>query len=100
MGLDITAYSHLRPVGRHADGGWCEDDQHVHAFAYNDFPDSFRGIPILGTDAFGKDYFIDGGCYAITGSTEQHSFHAGSYSGYSLWRANLAEQFNPCGEEY
>lgn len=101
MGLDITAYSRLKPVGKHTDD-WCEesyDDNfnrvHVQAFAYSDFPQSFRGIPILGT----KATFIQGGCFAVTEETKTHAFRAGSYGGYNHWRADLQKQFNPMRNE-
>jgi hypothetical protein len=96
MGLDITAFSKLTPVGKHT-VGWCEDENHVAACAYESFPQSFRGLPILGTQGHaGIPRFIDGGCYARTDATKTHSFRAGSYSGYNHWRFDLARQFNPC----
>lgn len=94
MGLDITAYSNLRAVGKHTEG-WCEDDDHVTAMAYDSFPASFRGITVLGTETHGSSSFLIGGCYAHTEKTETHGFRAGSYSGYNAWRADLARQFNP-----
>lgn len=96
MGLDITAYSHLKHVGKHVDG-WCEDyDSHVQAFAYDDFPQSFRGIPVLGTEQYsGGGAFLFGGCYEFTAETERHGFRAGSYTGYNQWRSDLQQQFNP-----
>lgn len=100
MGLDITAYSKLQHVGRHVEV-WCEDENHVAAFAYDSFPASFRGIPVL-TTTHGRwsSSFLDGGCYAITADTKVDGFHAGSYGGYNRWRRDLANQFNPyAGEE-
>lgn len=92
MGLDITAYSHLEPVGLHVDlGTWCEDDNHVQVMTYDSFPQSYRGLPDLGRWLD----FIVGGCYAITPQTETHRFRAGSYGGYGVWRDDLREQFNP-----
>ena len=42
MGLDITAYSHLKPAGIHEK--WADEDahyeQHIEAFAYDCFPTS------------------------------------------------------------
>jgi hypothetical protein len=103
MGLDVTAYSRLKPVGQHEKdpaknegepGGindWCYYDNHVQVFAYDTFPQSFRGIPILGADR----QFLLGGCYEITAATQEERFHAGSYSGYNMWRDYLRSQFNP-----
>jgi hypothetical protein len=92
MGLDITAYSHLNPIGLHLDlGTWCEDDDHILVMTYDAFPESYRGLPDLGR---WRD-FIVGGCYAITPQTETHRFRAGSYGGYGAWRDDLREQFNP-----
>jgi hypothetical protein len=94
MGLDITAYSRLRHVGMHTQE-WCDDyEHHVQAFAYNDFPQSFRGIPALGARHVDSTEFLDGGCYEITDETKTHAFRAGSYSGYNAWRADLQRQFN------
>lgn len=95
MGLDITAYSHLKAVGKHYDGDWCENENHVSAFAYAEFPQSFRGIPVLSTMQSGGSAFLEGGCYETTDATEEHDFRAGSYGGYNQWRADLQEWFNP-----
>ncbi len=93
MGLDVTAYSRLKSVGRHTEE-WCDDyDNHIRAFAYADFPHSFRGIPILGDSIGGsRAEFIDGGCFERTAETQEHDFRAGSYSGYNQWRRWLSEQ--------
>ena len=107
MGLDITAYSHLRAIGQHAkdptlnegETGGPEDAcyyaNHVTAYAYASFPRSFRGIPVLGTERMSGAVFLVGGCYETTDRTVIHDFRAGSYSGYGTWRADLARQFNP-----
>lgn len=96
MGLDIVAYSHLVSVGKHTDE-WCEDEDHIQAYAYVDFPESFRGLPVLAERqaVHTADTFIDGGCYERTAETKAHSFRAGSYSGYGMWRDDLRRQFNP-----
>lgn len=105
MGLDITAYSKLKHVGKHPkdpdlnegeSGGmddWCYYDEHVQAFAYDSFPQSFRGVPVIGGGP--DDDFLFGGCFAMTLETKTHAFCAGSYGGYSRWRENLQMQFNP-----
>lgn len=104
MGLDITAYSHLSSVGKHTDD-WCnlEDDHgdlmHIQAFAYDSFPESFRGLPILGPPRGRSGDLLDGGCYVRTDQTQTLGFHAGSYGGYGIWRRDLARQFNPRGAE-
>lgn len=108
MGLDITAYSRLVAVGKHEKdpalnegepGGvdaFCYYEDHVQAYAYDSFPRSFRGIPILGTeDTQDGSSFLIGGCYTVTAETKIHGFRAGSYSGYGQWRADLERQFNP-----
>ena len=102
MGLDITAYSKLIHIGKHADD-WCDQYDktgnriHVQAYAYSTFPQSFRGIPVTRTraSASGESTFFDGGCYALTPETQTYGFQAGSYIGYGRWRDNLAQQFNP-----
>jgi len=104
MGLDITAYSNLQHIGLHQfdleenegePGPWCFDEDHVQAFAYDSFPRSFRGIPILAAPTGFPAQFLFGGCFAMTEGTDVHRFHAGSYGGYNQWRSNLADQFNP-----
>lgn len=99
MGLDITAYSQLKSLGKHTQGEerWCQNEDHIIAFAYSDFPHSFRGIPVLAEDHFSGDgtAFLEGGCYEETPDTKTHKFRAGSYMGYGRWRENLARQFNP-----
>lgn len=99
MGLDITAYSHLRHLGKHQippdDEDYCYDNDHVTAFAYASFPLSFRGLE--GADeaansAWGRD-FIGGHCYVPTEKTETLGFHAGSYSDYSYYRNLLSSVF-------
>lgn len=109
MGLDITAYSHLRHIGKHTKdaalngdepGGlddYCHYETHVNAYAFSCFPRSFRGIPVLGTErSSGGDHtFVLAGCFEVTAATETHRFRAGSYGGYNAWRCDLARQFNP-----
>jgi hypothetical protein len=107
MGLDITAYSNLKRIGQHEKeielnegepGGladFCYYENHVHAFAYDAFSASLRGIPIIGTRSVEDSSFVEGGCYETTGATETHGFRAGSYNGYNAWRRDLARQFNP-----
>src|SRR5688572_24973939 len=97
MGLDITAYSRLKHIGKHEKdvalnegepGGlddFCYYEGHVQAFAYKGFEQSFRGIPILGEDRG----FIVAGCYEVTDATKTHRFRAGSYGGFNRWRADL-----------
>jgi hypothetical protein len=92
MGLDITAYSHLKPVGLHVEPGtWCEDDTHIPVMTYDSFPQSYRGLPDHGR----WREFILGGCYQVTAQTETHRFQAGSYTGYNRWREDLQNRFNP-----
>jgi hypothetical protein len=99
MGLDITAYSHLKALGKHTDADWCEDEEHIQVFAYDSFPQSFRGIPVLETRTVGSgEKFLEGGCYEETDETETIGFRAGSYTGYNRWRADLQAQFNHARE--
>lgn len=102
MGLDVTAYSKLTHVGEHEKdpalnegepGGvddWCYYGGHVQAFAYDCFPQSFRGIPVLGR----RGEFVLGGCYATTEETKTHWFGM-PYGSYNRWREDLKTQFNP-----
>jgi hypothetical protein len=104
MGLDITAYSRLNHIGRHAidpalnegeSGPHCYYENHVDAFAYDSFPESYRGLPVIGTSTHGGTGFMVSGCFEETPETEVHGFRAGSYGGYNQWRENLQQQFNP-----
>lgn len=97
MGLDITAYSNLKSIGRHVtdDDEWCDEDGHIMAFAYDSFPQSFRGIPVLAERFVSGSTLLEGGCYVATDATETISFRAGSYGGYNNWRQALADRFNP-----
>jgi hypothetical protein len=90
MGLDITAYSHLRALGRHT-SEWCTEKEHIAVYAYGWFPESFRGIPVLDRD----DELLHGGCYEMTAESSTYAFRAGSYTGYNLWRDQLRLQYNP-----
>lgn len=110
MGLDITAYSQLAYIGRHdlddpddgdqMCGGRFDSDwnrTHVPAYAYDSFPHALAGVPNQRTLTYPTATFLDGGCFLVTGLTEEHRFRAGSYSGYNAWRRDLARQFNPYG---
>jgi hypothetical protein len=95
VGLSITAYSHLNAVGKHYDGDWCEEDGHVAAFAYDSFPQSFVGIPVVEIEQGRDERFFVGGCYAVTEETKTHDFRAGSYGSYNRWRQALQDKYNP-----
>lgn len=100
MGLDCTAYSHLKFVGKHTVGFCQEEDEHgdwLHhqAFAYLGFEKSMDGLPIQENVFAGGSEFLYGGCYEETPETEAFRFRAGSYSGYNAWRKGLADLYNP-----
>lgn len=105
MGLDITAFSKLRYFGHHEvpEGSEHPYDPdtyvrlHVEAYAYDAFPHALLGVPNQQVKEYGSTKFISGGCFELTPETEQHSFRAGSYGGYTRWRKGLAQQFNPYG---
>lgn len=99
MGLDITAYSNLRYIGRHPGD---QDEEHgydpktyetIHAegYAYNSFPHALVGPYKVERSA----EFISVGCFEVTEKTETHKFRAGSYHGYGEWRRGLRTAFNP-----
>ena len=91
MGLDVSAASHLRYVGPipsdeerekleedlSAQG---KDSWDVYFFVYGN--GSSHKAQLAGTKP---------GMYALTERSEQHSFRAGSYSGYNLWRRMLSQ---------
>lgn len=78
MGLDISAYGRLVKAPAHiidqCDGSDCPDG-FVRFYSNSDFP---------GRDAGIEDMAV----YAFASST---GFRAGSYSGYNLWRDELAK---------
>ena len=91
MGLDVTAYNNTKLTPAHVNlGTWCEDESHVQAFAYADFPRSFRGLADP-DKVFGG--FIGGRCYDVSDS-KRFAFRAGSYTGYGRWRSRLREVFS------
>lgn len=75
MGLDCTAYRQLKKIGPIADG----EDADIHFYRHMDkeFPgradDIEQGVAYEAADSFG--------------------WRAGSYSGYSRWRAQLGDIF-------
>lgn len=98
MGLDIRAYSNLTYVGRHEE--WADEDEHYErhhqAYAYDAFPHALMGVPDVREETLGSGTkFLTGGCFEVTEKTESHGFRAGSYGGYSQWRNDLANRFNP-----
>lgn len=101
MGLDITAYSHLKLAGKMCNSedeyaeNFCEEN-HVSAFAYASFPRSYEGL--AGADevlemGWAGSKFIGGYCYAFTDKTESTGFCAGSYGGYGYYRNALSDCF-------
>jgi hypothetical protein len=83
MGLDIRAFERLIPVADHLMAcrnglpeEWCENEDHLVAYAYPEFPLSFGSV------------LETGRCYTAEGGTM--GFHAGSYGGYNRWRDGLA----------
>lgn len=101
MGLDCTALSHMAYVGTHTPGpdGYCEEDGHWAAFAYDGFERSTRGLKGMGDRLVGPG-FKGGHCYAETPETEAHGFRAGSYGGHGQFRQALAEVVGATLEDY
>jgi len=64
MGLDISAYSKIKP----------ESDGEI----------------FIGSDDFGRHQDLSEGEYSSTNDSRHHSFRAGSYSGYNRWREDLS----------
>lgn len=83
MGLDVTAYEKIVPIGRHTED-WCADEDHHTVLAYKGFEQSTRGL-ILDAE---RGNLRVGGC--VTTSGREFDFRAGSYSGYGAWRQALA----------
>jgi hypothetical protein len=79
MGLDISAYSDVTVIGLNAE--YDEEDIHNYAFLNPDFPHSY---PV---EWQGGSYVT----WSTTPGTDSHSFRAGSYSGYGLFRSTLAQ---------
>lgn len=66
MGLDITAYEKVIPIGRHVEG-WCEDEGHRHVFVYKGFEQSARGLTLDSEIKAGGTTLVDGGCVETSG---------------------------------
>lgn len=98
MGLDVTAYSHLRHVEHEKSEWYCNletedgDLEHITVFSYASFPRSYAG---LAKDdqifTVGTSKFVGGVCYVETEQTGIKGFCAGSYSGYGKFRGALAK---------
>jgi hypothetical protein len=89
MGLDIHAASHLRYVGP-----FPKDEERERLerelLAQNKYLDDVYFF--LSANSPGHKARLAGmkvGYYEYTDRTEQHSFRAGSYSGYNWWRQQL-----------
>lgn len=87
MGLDITAFEHVALVEEQheredEDGNVCYErveyggQGHISVYNEKSFPHSLGSI-------------LNDRCYTATG--EQFRFHAGSYSGYNIWREELSK---------
>ena len=79
MGLDITAYSKLKPCGSHeSEPDECWNQGHI---------DIYAGGPNMVERLDGHKE----GCYRAAEGSRELSFRAGSYSGYNAWRDELSE---------
>lgn len=67
MGLDITAWSHIKRME--------EQD-----------PDDYSCIRVWRHSSFPLHCELEEGCYETTDLTDVHRFRAGSYSGYNVFR--------------
>jgi len=82
MGLDITAYSHVKKLAKSCSDEDLEDyeacckHQHIRARVVPDFADRLPS---------------GAGCYKSTPKTKEHRFPAGSYSYYNAWRTRLSQ---------
>lgn len=95
MGLDITAYERAveadpATCDKDSAGIWCENESHKRAMVYEGFERSARGLKL---DQDQGEYFglSVGPCYEVGSWSEAFWFRAGSYSGYTRFRDNLAK---------
>lgn len=93
MGLDVTAYSHLKvavqqcPRDSDDDGDECYKLRHVRPFIfYDDNGEKYNPFPHANADLAEQ-------CYSPTEGTEEYEFRAGSYGGYGVFRSSLAQLF-------
>lgn len=95
MGLDITAYSHLkyvRPGELTEEEMDTKHDEMIDVFAYAGFEHATRGLVNHNiTTKRHNTTFIAESVYATTPETETHGFRAGSYSGFGAFRRDLAD---------
>lgn len=73
MGLDITAHRGLTPVGKFDPDS--DEEQEISLFDNTDFPGRMAGLDPN----------------AIYEAKDSVGFNAGSYSGYNIWRDQLAK---------
>lgn len=78
MGLDITAYKQIEIVENPKldSDGYPEDDNFMRLWANPDFPG--RELPLIHKAIY-------------TQGSDSYGFRAGSYSGYNVWRNELAK---------
>lgn len=89
MGLDIHAASHLRYVGPYPQG---EEFDRLEAEANSQDKCLLDVYFLLDSNDTNWDEHLAGmkpGLYEYTDATGQHSFKAGSYRYYNLWREHL-----------
>jgi hypothetical protein len=98
MGVDVTAYSHLRLVEPPCPrpNGWCEDEEadHIQAFAYADHARSYEGLASPEDErTISGIAFIGFRCYARTDATQAVQVLSMAYGSYNRWRAMLCRAF-------
>ena len=81
MGLDITAYSHVKKLAKNCSDvdvnyAACQKRRHMRAHVVPDFADRLPS---------------GAGCYKPTPKTKRYVFRTGSYSYYNEWRNRLAQ---------
>ena len=81
MGLDIYAYSRI--VEKHQRSA---NQQRLEELGLSEPGEEIYQIETFDDQAFKG---LAPGTYLATSLTEQHSFRAGSYSGYNNWRREL-----------
>lgn len=116
MGLDCTAISKVKHVGRgnhgdptdkwyEADAGYCQDNDHFQVFSYSDFAE--HALKGMAMDKPADDDpirlgvgFVGGDCYTPTDESRSMDWRAGSYGGYNQFRDSLAQLVGHRADDY
>lgn len=89
MGLDVTAYSNIKPLRPYRDGDIDYDAGERHVFTFSAFPHAAAGLVDATVQSPTHDDLVADYVYDVNGG-EAHSWSCRAYSHYNRFRASLA----------